>query len=517
MSLWLALSLPSLPLQLAQRALDPALAGVLALAIIEGPPQHPVVAFCNRAARSAGVVPGLKLAAAQALARDLIAIERQPPRERDALAELACWAYQFSAQVAPLARPSASGVLIETGASERLFGGRPALRQRIVRGLRGLGYHAADGAAATPRAAWLIAQARARGLAAGDAAEPAGLRAVLAPLPLTLLDWDEAATGTLQALGLTMIGDLLRLPRDAFARRFGAHRLADLDRTLGALADPQPRFVPPERFEARIELPADVTESSQLMFPARRLLRLLEGFLRGRNAGTAGLLLRARHSPRRSAPIPPTPIDLALAVPERNAGRLAQLLEERLTRVTLPEPAIALELTVERFAAFAPPDATLLPPAPQTGPQGLSWLQLAETLHARLGSERVFQLQAIDDHRPEHAYRIMPLAIDAAELRGTAAAALQRPLLILPTPQPLRPRAGDRGGSSADDGEPPEHGGPLALLAGPERIEAGWWDVGRRPTVHRDYFVARNRRGQTLWIYRELAAPRGWYLHGFFA
>ncbi|HEX7156746.1 MAG TPA: hypothetical protein VF229_05995, partial [Burkholderiaceae bacterium] len=68
-----------------------------------------------------------------------------------------------------------------------------------------------------------------------------------------------------------------------------------------------------------------------------------------------------------------------------------------------------------------------------------------------------------------------------------------------------------------DSGDLPEHGGPLVLLAGPERIEAGWWDVGRRPTVHRDYFVARNRCGQTLWIYRELAAPRGWYLHGFFA
>jgi protein ImuB len=35
--------------------------------------------------------------------------------------------------------------------------------------------------------------------------------------------------------------------------------------------------------------------------------------------------------------------------------------------------------------------------------------------------------------------------------------------------------------------------------------------------VHRDYFVARNPQGQLLWIFRELTAPRGWFLHGFFA
>jgi len=56
-------------------------------------------------------------------------------------------------------------------------------------------------------------------------------------------------------------------------------------------------------------------------------------------------------------------------------------------------------------------------------------------------------------------------------------------------------------------------------VAGPERIESGWWDFGSpsRNPVFRDYFVARNPRGQTLWIYRELAAPRRWFLHGFFA
>jgi len=58
----------------------------------------------------------------------------------------------------------------------------------------------------------------------------------------------------------------------------------------------------------------------------------------------------------------------------------------------------------------------------------------------------------------------------------------------------------------------------LTLVTGPERIECGWWDLGAGANaVHRDYFVAYNGRGQWLWIYRELAAPRGWFLHGLFA
>ena len=51
------------------------------------------------------------------------------------------------------------------------------------------------------------------------------------------------------------------------------------------------------------------------------------------------------------------------------------------------------------------------------------------------------------------------------------------------------------------------------MIAGPERIQSGWWD--NKP-VDRDYFVARNPLGETCWVYRELDAARRWYLHGVF-
>jgi protein ImuB len=502
MALWLALVLPALPLQLAARAL----AKPAPLAVVEGPAQRPVVAFCNDTARVAGIAPGLKLAAAQTLAADLIAVTRKPEVEADALATLAGWAYQYSAQVVVRAVGCHSGLLLESGASERLFGGRAALNRRIARGLALLGYRAALACAPTPRAAWWLALARAQGLAVADVSHPADLRAALEPLPFALTEWTPQTIDTLHTLGLRTLGEVLRLPRAALARRLGTTLLADLDRALGLRPDPQPLCAPPERFASEIELPADLTEAAQLLFPAHRLLRLAEGFLRGRDAGATEFAFAAKHSTRRAQPLAPTPFALRLAAPERNAARLARLLAERLARVRLPQPAVALTLAIERLQPFAAHNASLLPSAP-TAQADTNWLQLAEALHARFGSERVFQLQAVDDHRPEHAWRAVPLALAPAAPRP-APATPQRPLLILPAPRPL---------AAAD--EAPHCDGPLTLVAGPERIETGWWDHGTSPrrAVARDYFVARNPRGQTLWVYRDLVAPRGWFLHGLFA
>ena len=80
-----------------------------------------------------------------------------------------------------------------------------------------------------------------------------------------------------------------------------------------------------------------------------------------------------------------------------------------------------------------------------------------------------------------------------------------RPVWLLPAPQAL-----------AVARHKPVHGGPLRLLAGPERIEAGWWDDA---LATRDYFIAENRAGQLLWVYAErqvLGKTAVWYLQGLF-
>jgi protein ImuB len=55
----------------------------------------------------------------------------------------------------------------------------------------------------------------------------------------------------------------------------------------------------------------------------------------------------------------------------------------------------------------------------------------------------------------------------------------------------------------------------LTVLAGPERIESGWWDGG---DVRRDYYVVQTSLGQRAWAFLPAGASDGaWMLHGWFA
>ena len=70
-----------------------------------------------------------------------------------------------------------------------------------------------------------------------------------------------------------------------------------------------------------------------------------------------------------------------------------------------------------------------------------------------------------------------------------------RPLWLLQKPVAIEPREES-----------------LELVSGPERIESGWWD---EQDVARDYYTAKNGRGQRLWVFRD-HRTHSWFLHGLF-
>ena len=85
------------------------------------------------------------------------------------------------------------------------------------------------------------------------------------------------------------------------------------------------------------------------------------------------------------------------------------------------------------------------------------------------------------------------------------------PVFGVPAPEPISPYLGVPRTPTGYDLPALE-----ALLAGPERIESGWWD-GEAADVCRDYFVARRPDHSLVWVFRERRAPHGWFLHGYFA
>jgi len=478
---WIALQLPNLPLE----ALTRALATPEPQAVAE---HHRIVA-CDGKALARGVRPGMTAAAATALAPQLAVHRRNAAEETESLLGLAGWAAQFTPSVA-LELPGA--LVLEVSGSLRLFRGLARIAAGLREGCALMGFTALIAAAPTPRgAAWL---ARAGREILMD--DPARLEEALAALSVRVLARDADALEALAAIGATHIADVLSLPRAGLARRFGQRLLDDLDRALGRAPDPRTFFGPPATFGARLELPAEVTQAEALLFAARRLFVQLEGFLAARTAGVRRLVLRLFHREAHFTEVP-----IGFVAPSRDAVHFTALARERLATLALPDPVRALALAADDIVPFAgEPLALFADGAHAPG----DWQKLVECLRARLGAGAVHGVAVAAEHRPEYASRAHEIAADAKAPRAaTTGDGGLRPFWLLPAPWPLE-----------EIDAVPHHGGPLRLLAGPERIESGWWDG---IDVARDYFVAQAPDRSLVWVYRERRPPGGWFLHGLFA
>lgn len=330
-------------------------------------------------------------------------------------------------------------------------------------GLAELGRAASLGVAATPRAALWLARGRGEALDALD-------------LSVTGLE-----TSLLAALGVRTIGELRRLPRDGLAKRCGRDLVEALERALGERAEPREFFLPPASFDVALELPGGgVTQAEAVLFSARRLLVELQGRLAARHAGIRSFVLVLKDFKGKESTI-----EVRLASPGREAERLTKVLREKLAGVVLREPVEAIRVRAGEFVPLAGHSGAMFGDA---AAEGEDWARLLERLQARLGAGAVHGLTAQPDHRPEHAWRsVEPGEWDPREYRAPG----PRPAWLLEAPRRIAHQ-------------------DLHLLAGPERIECGWWDGDE---ARRDYFVAR-REAALVWVYRE---GDGWYLHGLFA
>ncbi len=400
----------------------------------------------------------------------------------DELESLAAWASRFTPSVS---LESGRGLLLEVSGSLKLHGGLPPLIQHLRADLRDMAYDARLAGAPTARAAWWLARTgRSRFLVD---IEP--LAKALSPLPLSVLDCEEKTMALLRRLGLRTLGEIERLPRDGLARRCDRSVLDQLDRALGRQAEPRRFHEPPPRFYARQELATEVDRAEPLLFVAQRLLLQLSGYLAGRAAGVGGFEFSLRHRGTRSH----TDLRIGLVTPSRDAAHLLTLLRERLTRTVLRQPVDEVCLRADDIRALAGENTTLFDDEISATQ---AWPQLVEHLRARFGADGVHGLAVAADHRPEYA----SVACDIGKAHAASARFGLRPLWLLPAPQVLHEADGV-----------PQFQGPLKLLAGPERIQSGWWDDGQA----RDYFIAQTQSQAMLWIYRLPA--RAWYLHGRFA
>ncbi len=503
--LWLALHPPQLSLEAFCATLPTAQQGQ-AVALLTA---HRISA-ANFEALQRGVQPGLKRATALALAGDLLIGQADAARDAQALLALAHIALAFTPSVT-LDEPHT--VLLEVQASLRYFGGHAALLRRLRDALAPLGHQLCIASAPTALGAALLARWR-DGLAEGaHSTQLKALQTLLDAAPVWLLGPGREHWQALQGMGLHTLADLRALPRAGLARRFGDSLLDALDRARGSAADPRAWLSCPATFDAKLELFTRADTSPQLLHAASMLLARLVAWARAQRSRVAAFVLVMKHEARhRESAIPSTELRIELAAPSDDAAHLQALLRERLASLQLAAPTLELRLRCHELARSEAPNGELFP-TPRSESEGLT--RLLERLRARLGDAQVQWLAPLQDHRPECAGRLQPGPARAVTL-SVSDLPLHRPVWLLPSAQPLP----ERGALPLLDGQ------ALQLLAGPERIEAGWWDPGATATdpnglATRDYFVAQTGSGALVWIYRTrlpaaAAQPAGWFLHGRF-
>ncbi|MEO7067138.1 MAG: DNA polymerase Y family protein [Rhodanobacter sp.] len=467
--LWACLLLPQLALDgvLRRRSVDDQ-----PLVLAGGPVNARLIVSANAVARQAGLHVGQRLSAAQAL---LASFEVQP-YDQAAVSRwhhfIAAAAYRYSSEVRLL--PHA--VLLEVSGSLGLFGPWAQLEARLRTDLADLGFHHRIAVAPTAHAAFVLAGVR-DGVAA---LEPDQLLAVLRNVAIAKGRLPAVAAQRLPGMGIRTLGQLLELPRDGLRRRFGVELLEAIDRLLGNLPDGLEPYRPPDVFDLRIELLQEVESTGALVFPLRRMTGDLAAYLAGRDGGVQRFVVRLEHHDA-----PATDVVVGLLAAERDPGMLFELARERLERVQLPEPVLAMRLIARDLPAFVPAGRELFDERPA---HALPMEQLRERLRARLGDGAVYRLTSTTDPRPERAQ-------SAGVQAHTAVEPFARPTWLLPRPIPLR-------------------GTPTHILAGPERLETGWWDGG---DVRRDYYMVETSLGQRAWAFCAAGERGGWMLQGWFA
>jgi protein ImuB len=497
------IDLPALPLQLAWRA-EPALRAQAVVVVDEDRPQGSVLWACERA-RAAGVLPGHRYAHALGTCRGLRARVVAPETIAAAIVELRRALHACSPRVEPDTQPGT--FWLDGDGLERVFpdlAGEPLGRSwalAIERAIVALGYRGAVVVGLSRFATYALSRAQRAGgvvISRDDASE----RAAASKVALARLDVDPKLRDALARLGVTTLGQLVRLPAAGVLERFGgaAHRLHAL--AARERWDPLVPMPPPEAPDERVVLDDDIEGSEQLVFALKpaidRLLARLAA--RGRALTALHVELVLRHA------VGDTELHaecIKPAAPTLDARALVRLVHLRVTGTPPAAPVNAARVWADDVAATRE-QLALFAQKPRRDLRAAD--EALARLRAELGDDAVVRAVLRDGHLPEASFgweRLVHVA--PASPTPRAVRPLVRRLHARPQPLPPQPR------QVRDDGwllSGLEHGAVVRIV-GPYVVSGGWW----AREVHREYHFAELRRGDCLWVFYDRERRR-WFRHG---
>lgn len=447
----------------------------------------------------------MEAARAQALIGNLVMKDADGGGDAAGLEKLALWALRRYSPIVAMDPPD--GLVIDMTGAAHLLGGEAPMLADVTDRLTKAGLTAHVAMADS----WGAAHAAARSIRQSTWLIPAGeSRAILARLSIARLRLAAETVAGLRRLGFETIGELAATPRAPLALRFGSEVGRRLDQAFGALAEIITPIRPDELVSVRRAFAEPIAAPETLHRYTRKIVEALCAELEAKALGARRLdLLFFRVDNRIEA------IRVGTSTPVRDAKRLTRLLGDKIETV---EPGFGVEIMTLT--------ATLAEPL--TPKQRVNSLveeveadvsDLIDTLANRVGSQRVYALQAIPSDVPERSVAMAPpLPAAAADDRP---AQWPRPSRLLAPPEVIDAIA-----------MLPDHP-PVAFTwrgvrrrvkraDGPERIFGEWWKRDAELAAVRDYFRVEDEAGERFWIYRagdgedtETGSHR-WFMHGLF-
>jgi protein ImuB len=442
------------------------------------------------------------------------------------LEQLALWCQQFSPRVAidrtSGGHPAATLLLEITGLGPH-FGGEEQLARLIVRRFAERRLTVRLAVADSIGAAWAVAHfapAAADAAAAGIHCLPPGgsLIAALGPLPVAALRLAPSEVGLLAALGIDTITQLVALPRDQLAARFGAELLLRLDQATGRCEEVLETIAHRRAVSAEWPLEFPTARLDLLREILRRLIARIAGQLAEQGRVPLGLECRLQLQAGEPLKIP-----VSLYQASADPAHLIDLVGLHLERITIAEPVCSVRIVVTEsvrreshqlkwFPSFANEETGVVNPFARALGRCL------ERLGSRLGCAAVARPRLTRDAVPERAVRLASPAGGKRTTRTTRKIGRGtfrlRPLWLEPSPRPLHVTASDRQGRPLQF----RYRGDLhqiRLLEGPERIESSWQDRQRARQILRDYYRVETITLRRFWLFRRRPDGR-WFLHGEF-
>lgn len=465
--LWLYLHFPRLQLDSTYVASD----GLRV--IIDGQKNH--INQLNGSALKAGLKKGMGLGSAAILCEQLKVEAYQPEQESRKLKEIAEDLYQITADISFF---EPQGILLRVSTMLTLYQGAEAYWQVVRQHIpQSLFYHYASGF--SPLSARLLA----RGGWDVFTDQAHLINAALYQRPLSETDLSPQHIEKLQRVGIGEMKTLLSLSMAEVAKRFDIELVHYVGRLLGQFKHPVNFYHPPQHFERRLELLFELDNLQWLDKPLTILLQQLEQFLRLRElkCHQLQLLLYQRDAE-------PLSLNIHSAAGEYRSTQWLTLCQLTLGSVQLKGPVQAIGIKGGDPVALAGEEGELFAQKSQR----YSPLELLSVLQARMGQRAVKGVCLHKDPRPERRNQLcVPLTNNQTSSLPQDPQCL-RPSLLFPQPRPLQEK--------------------VSIVRGPERLTTGWWD---QHIAIRDYFIARDKPGRWLWIFRD--NHQRWYLHGIFS